>query len=345
MPVIASQRKPSLRGCKDLFPGKSVCYYPTMIRSLSSLILTSLLAAAALAEAAPQKAISPAEADAHITQRVEPTVPALAKAARIGGKVKLHIVISPSGDVSSVEVISGHPILVASAVEAVKKWKYKPFAENDAPMTVATDVEIEFPHPSGWAQVDAPSAIDGGITGFVLTEDGQPAKRATPCASVRPGNTTCGSVDDEGRFTIEHLKWGTYQVFALNADGYSESWPEVVTVSADQPWPNVTILLRSHGGLLVGSLTDKLTGKPIQGQLEYIAIDGGGSGSGSTLVNGEFHVPVPPNCDVLVLAMAKGYKGWVYTDASRASRPVLRLAAGERKLFDIQLEPLPSASR
>jgi len=81
-----------------------------MIRSLSSLILTSLLAAAALAEAAPQKAISPAEADAHITQRVEPTVPALAKAARIGGKVKLHIVISPSGDVSSVEVISGHPM-------------------------------------------------------------------------------------------------------------------------------------------------------------------------------------------------------------------------------------------
>jgi len=37
-------------------------------------------------------------------------VPALAKAARIGGKVKLHIVISPSGDVSSVEVISGHPM-------------------------------------------------------------------------------------------------------------------------------------------------------------------------------------------------------------------------------------------
>lgn len=321
-----------------------------MIRSLSSLILTLLLAAAALGEPAPQKTIPPAEADAHITQRVEPTVPALAKAARIRGKVKLHIVISPSGDVSSVEVISGHPILVASAVEAVKKWKYKPFAENDAPMTVATDVEIEFPHPS-----DAPSAIDGGITGFVLTEAGQPAKGATPCASVwvvRPtgpsenSGATCESADDEGRFTIGYLKWGTYQVFALNSSGgYSEAWPEEVTVSADQPWPNVTILLRSHGGLLVGSLTDKLTGKPIQGQLQYIAIDGGGSGSGSTLANGEFHVPIPPNCDVLVLAMAKGYKGWVYTDASRASRPVLRLAAGERKLFDIQLEPLPSASR
>jgi TonB family protein len=72
-------------------------------------------------------------------------VPPLAKAARVGGKVKLHVIISPSGDVSAVTVISGHPMLAPAAIEAVKQWKYKPFAENGNPSAVATDVELDFP--------------------------------------------------------------------------------------------------------------------------------------------------------------------------------------------------------
>ena len=72
-------------------------------------------------------------------------VPPLAKAARVGGKVKLHVIISPSGDVSAVTVISGHPMLAPAAIEAVKQWKYKPFAEKGNPSAVATDVELDFP--------------------------------------------------------------------------------------------------------------------------------------------------------------------------------------------------------
>jgi len=42
--------------------------------------------------------------------------------------------------------------------------------------------------------------------------------------------------------------------------------------------------------------------------------------------------------------MAAGYKGWVYTDAASPSRPVLRVASGEKKMMNIQLEPLPTNS-
>ena len=91
------------------------------------------------------KTVSTVDANSHIAHRVEPVVPPLAKAARVGGKVKLHVIISPSGDVSAVTVISGHPMLAPAAIEAVKQWKYKPFAEKGNPSAVATDVELDFP--------------------------------------------------------------------------------------------------------------------------------------------------------------------------------------------------------
>lgn len=77
--------------------------------------------------------VSSADADNHIIHRIDPAVPPLAKAARIGGKVRLHIVISSSGNVSTVTVVSGHPMLAPAAIEAVKQWKYKPFTENGNP--------------------------------------------------------------------------------------------------------------------------------------------------------------------------------------------------------------------
>ncbi len=198
------------------------------------------------------------------------------------------------------------------------------------------------------AQTDKASRNEGGITGLVLTSDGEPARGAKPCTLARSGNNTTincrGIVDVDGRFTIEHLSVGTYQVFAINeAEGYSienQTPGQEIAIVADQPWPNVTVRLGKRGGILVGSITDRFTGKPIKGQILYTAVDRNGDG-GSMFVDGQFNVVVPPDCDVLVVAMAKGYKCWIYADGV-SPRPVLRLASGERKLVNIQLEPLPS---
>lgn len=59
----------------------------------------------------------------------QPSYPALARAARIEGEVRLEFVLNHDGDPSSVAVISGHPMLAPSAVETVKTWKFE-FPEN-----------------------------------------------------------------------------------------------------------------------------------------------------------------------------------------------------------------------
>jgi protein TonB len=75
---------------------------------------------------------------------VTPLYPPLAKTARIQGTVVLHAIISKQGNVENLSVISGHPMLVQSALDAVKQWKYKPYFLNGEPVEVETTVTVNF---------------------------------------------------------------------------------------------------------------------------------------------------------------------------------------------------------
>jgi TonB family protein len=57
---------------------------------------------------------------------VEPTYPEMLRRSNIGGVVRLLIVISPKGTVSTVNQLGGNAALVEAASSAVKKWKYAP---------------------------------------------------------------------------------------------------------------------------------------------------------------------------------------------------------------------------
>lgn len=85
-----------------------------------------------------------APAAAHLVKRVDPIYPPLAKMARIQGTVDLEVHIGKDGSVVSAKVKQGHPILVMSAIQAVKQWKYKPFVSDSKPVEAMTTVEIPF---------------------------------------------------------------------------------------------------------------------------------------------------------------------------------------------------------
>lgn len=62
----------------------------------------------------------------------------------IQGEVILKLHISETGDVETVDVVSGHPALVPAAVDAAKKWKFKPYIKNGKPVKVAVNVPMDF---------------------------------------------------------------------------------------------------------------------------------------------------------------------------------------------------------
>ena len=75
---------------------------------------------------------------------VRPAYPALAKQIRAQGVVRIEAIISRDGIVRDARVVSGHPLLVAAALDAVRQWRYRPTVLNDQPVEVALALEVNF---------------------------------------------------------------------------------------------------------------------------------------------------------------------------------------------------------
>jgi periplasmic protein TonB len=82
--------------------------------------------------------------EASLIDRPQPSYPPLARQARIQGQVVLHAIIDKDGRVSELSVISGHPLLVQSALEAVKQWRYRPTTLNGEAVEVDTTITVTF---------------------------------------------------------------------------------------------------------------------------------------------------------------------------------------------------------
>jgi protein TonB len=81
---------------------------------------------------------------AMLVSQPRPTYPPLAKQARISGTVRFTAVIGRDGSIQNLTLVSGHPLLVQSATEAVKQWRYKPTLLNGEPVEVVTQIDVNF---------------------------------------------------------------------------------------------------------------------------------------------------------------------------------------------------------
>ena len=94
-------------------------------------------------QSAPIK-ITPGKAEQNLQHKVEPVYPEMARVAHIQGDVILRAVINQKGKVVNLKAISGHPILMQAALDAVRQWEYKPFLLNGAPVEVETSIVVRF---------------------------------------------------------------------------------------------------------------------------------------------------------------------------------------------------------
>lgn len=79
-----------------------------------------------------------------IIRRAMPVYPSLARQARVQGVVRLEGVIARDGTMQQLRVISGHPMLVQAALEAVRQWVYRPTYLNGEPVEVQAPIEVRF---------------------------------------------------------------------------------------------------------------------------------------------------------------------------------------------------------
>jgi protein TonB len=79
-----------------------------------------------------------------IIQEVQPVYPILAKAVRVQGVVAIDSVIDANGNVTEMKLVSGNPLLVTAAFDAVRQWKYQPTLLNGTPVAVEMEVTVHF---------------------------------------------------------------------------------------------------------------------------------------------------------------------------------------------------------
>lgn len=80
----------------------------------------------------------------NLIQKVTPAYPPVAKQAGVQGTVRMNATIDREGRVIDLELVSGHPLLVPSAMDAVKQWVYKPTLLNGNPVEVITQIDVNY---------------------------------------------------------------------------------------------------------------------------------------------------------------------------------------------------------
>ncbi len=131
------------------------------INKFSFVVVFLVLASVALAQAptptpspspAPDESAKPPRKlrvsqsvmEGNLIHKIEPRYPQMARIAHIQGDVLLTTIIDKQGDVKNLRAVSGHPILIQAALDAVRQWKYKPYLLNGEPVEIETTITIKF---------------------------------------------------------------------------------------------------------------------------------------------------------------------------------------------------------
>ena len=80
----------------------------------------------------------------YVKKQVTPSMPPEAKAQGVSGPVKVDVVLSKNGYLAKARVIEGHPLIRQAALDALRRWQFKPYQRDRAPVDVRSEIAINF---------------------------------------------------------------------------------------------------------------------------------------------------------------------------------------------------------
>jgi protein TonB len=81
---------------------------------------------------------------AKLIRKIVPVYPRTAIIARISGTVRLQGIIGKDGSIQQLQVLSGPPLLISAALDAVRQWRYQPTLLNGEPVEVISPIDVIF---------------------------------------------------------------------------------------------------------------------------------------------------------------------------------------------------------
>lgn len=136
----------------------SVALFCTAVQAQST-SPTAETATAGPTASAPTPNSTPALPDSktlEVVKSVRAAYPYEAAEKQMQGQVRLKLLVDEAGDVADAQVIEGDDIFKQSAIDAAKKWKFKPFIRNGKPIKVATVINMDFAVSGNAKDVEQP---------------------------------------------------------------------------------------------------------------------------------------------------------------------------------------------
>jgi TonB family protein len=81
---------------------------------------------------------------AQLVKQVVPVYPQMARTARVEGAVTVDAIIQPSGKLTELKVVEGHPLLIDAALQALRQWRYKPAKLNGTAVESPVHINVVF---------------------------------------------------------------------------------------------------------------------------------------------------------------------------------------------------------
>jgi periplasmic protein TonB len=142
LPIIESAAPPPADICETCVPGGTGDTARNGVLDSIGMSINAVIPPPPVPSARPLQVSHIMEGN--LSYRVQPEYPPLARQARVQGTVVLMAVISREGKIENLRVLSGHPLLVQAAMDAVRQWRYRPYYLNDEPVEVETQVTVNF---------------------------------------------------------------------------------------------------------------------------------------------------------------------------------------------------------
>lgn len=151
----------------------------------------------------------------------EPEYPEAARRQNIRGEVTAMILVSESGDVENVHPLTGDPVLISPAIEAMRHWKFGPYNRGGHPVAAIAKVTFTFgaqgtgdSNASTWtvnSQISNPTVMSPtvrmsqGVTqGMALRKVAPRYPKAARKARVQGRVVIAGTISKEG--TLKNLR-------------------------------------------------------------------------------------------------------------------------------------------
>jgi hypothetical protein len=204
-----------------------------------------------------------------------------------------------------------------------------------------------------WAQ------SSGTVTGVVVDDRGKPVTQAeVHIAEKKPfvGHrlVEMHDTDDQGRFMIKDVPFGTYVVMAGKEEAgypdsrlafYSNLSVPTITLSPPSPTGSVTVALGPKAGVLEVSTADAANGKKIESASVTLRRVANPNFFITTSASKQ-RIPVPSKVDISLEVSAPGYETYYYPDPANPARSTpIHLKPGEELKLDIRLHPAVSQTK